>query len=407
MRCLRAASSAPACSRSGDKRARKRDAASAAARALFLSFLGSPSEPYGSARAPLLLASLENPTVPCALLNRFAARGSAAAYLAESAATAATVRRVRGLPPQLTALEWRAAGAAKFAPARADERGVLSAYHIDAGSLLAVAALDPAPGASVLDMCAAPGGKSLALAQMLGPAGRLVSNDVSPDRRRRLRDVLSLYLPRGRVADGGGTANDADADDAPAAPAVTIAGVDATRCGVLGSSAYDHVLLDAPCSSDRHMLRSPEKLAQWSPGCVRRNAARQAALLAVALDAVRPGGTVVYSTCALSRRENDDVVERTLARLPFAATIVPLRCAFGEPTPIGAWHVLPDTAEGRGPLYLCKLVRGERAADARGDYSSEALEDEGGEAAAAAAAARPAAASHRSSAKAVGSDSII
>jgi 16S rRNA C967 or C1407 C5-methylase (RsmB/RsmF family) len=171
-------------------------------------------------------------------------------------------------------------------------------------------------------------------------------------------------------------------------PAVRITGFDATTQGAFGSDTYDRVLLDAPCSSDRHLLRNPEELAKWGPGRIKVNAARQTALLACALDAARPGGTVVYATCALSNRENDDVVTRVLARLPFPAAVVPLAFAFGEATPLGGWHVLPDTGLGFGPLYICKLIKGTATVPraTRGDYSKVVPAACPAEAAAAAAA---------------------
>jgi hypothetical protein len=344
------------------RRACKAAAASAAGRSQYLSHFSGPSERFGPRLASSLLPALEAPAPASALLNCFASRGARAEYLRIAGACA----RV----PVLPALEaWARLDGGAFPPVLgAGAAGVLTAYHLDAASLLPVCALDPARGARVLDMCAAPGGKALALAQLLrgaSPRGSLTANDISAGRRRRLREVLSLYLPPLR---------EGERDDDAAPPAVTLAAVDATLPGAFGSAAFDAVLLDAPCSNDRHLLRDAAELAAWGPGRIKNNALRQSALLARALDAVRPGGAVVYSTCALSRRENDDVVAKALAKAAGAVSLVPLTFAFGEPTPLGGWLVLPDTAAGAGPMYMAKLVRAPAVPPGvRGDYSCKGV----------------------------------
>ena len=347
-------------SKSAEKRAARRLGAGAASRALYMSYFGGPSEVFGPRLASTLLPALELPAPPSVLLNCFASRAARAEYLSSTPGGASACARVRGLLPELDA--WTRLDGGAFPPlhvgAGALAADALIAYHLDAASLLPVCALEPARGARVLDMCAAPGGKALALAQLLR-GGSLTANDLSPGRRRRLREVLSLYLPP--LGQGGGDA-----------PAVTLTAVDATLLGAFGSAAFDAVLLDAPCSSDRHVLRDAAALSAWSPGRIKVNARRQSALLACALDAVRPGGTVVYSTCALSVRENDGVVAKALAKAAGAVTLVPLKFSFGEPTPLGGWLVLPDAAAGAGPLYIAKLVRAPALPPGvRGDYADD------------------------------------
>ena len=345
-------------SKSAVKRAQKLADAAAAALAQYIAYFGSPSEAFGPRMVASLAPALAAPSPPCALLNRFASATAQAAFFAEAGSPPPL--RVPGLLPELRAFT-RDSPFPRIGAANGND--VLAAYHLDAASLLAVCALAPARGARVLDMCAAPGGKSLAIAQLLGCRGVLTANDSSPGRRRRLREVLSLYLPR-RGSGGGSVGGDGDGgeDDDAQPPLVRLAAADATHSGAFGAGAYDAVLLDAPCSSDRHLLSDAAELARWGPGRIRGNAARQAALLSAALVAVRPGGAVVYATCALSRRENDAVVARVLAATPGAAALAPLRFAFGEPTALGAWQVLPDSPGGGlmigcGPLYIAKLLR--------------------------------------------------
>ena len=116
----------------------------------------------------------------------------------------------------------------------------LDYYCLDGASLLPVLALDVQPGHSVLDMCAGPGGKSLAILQTLHPAS-LVCNDVSQERVRRVISVLDQYLGRGS---GLGDVR----------KTVSISRRDGTQ--LHDYEAYDRVLVDAPCYSDRHSVTS-------------------------------------------------------------------------------------------------------------------------------------------------------
>lgn len=215
----------------------------------------------------------------------------------------------------------------------------LEPYYLDEASYFAARVLDVRPGMDVLDMCAAPGGKSLVIASMLQGQGFLQSNDRSPDRRLRLTHVLENSLPetwRGIIK---------------------VSGYDGMKFGLHRKESYDRILLDAPCSSDRHVLNSPAHLEVWSVKRVKRLSVEQGALLASAVDALRPGGVLVYGTCALSPLENDKVVEKILKKRPS------MRPAPIDDIPPGAdrtefgVHVLPDTSEGRGPIYCAKLTK--------------------------------------------------
>jgi 16S rRNA (cytosine967-C5)-methyltransferase len=146
------------------------------------------------------------------------------------------------------------------------------------------------PGARVLDLCAAPGGKATHLAQLLDERSTVIAADARAD---RLAD-LTANLDRLRLHD-------------------RIARVvsDGRRPGLLGQ-AFDGVLVDAPCTGtgvlarrhDARWLRRPEDLVELPR--------LQVALLGRALDLVRPGGVVVYSTCSLEVEENDEVVDTVL-----------------------------------------------------------------------------------------------
>lgn len=216
---------------------------------------------------------------------------------------------------------------------------LLEPYYLDPGSAAAALALPPVSGGRVLDMCAAPGGKTLILAGFLDSASELTANEFSRDRKTRLLAVLDRHL------------------GAELRQRVSVTGRDASRWSRYEQDAYDRILLDAPCSSERHVLSSPAYLAEWSPARIRNLAQRQWSLLSGAWLVLKSGGCLLYSTCALSPAENDGVAERLVKKYPDVEVIVPenppaglLPPMQGEKTAYGT-HILPDTGNGAGPLY--------------------------------------------------------
>ncbi|OWU99679.1 RNA methyltransferase [Fibrobacter sp. UWR2] len=216
----------------------------------------------------------------------------------------------------------------------------LEPYYLDEASVFAAKTLGVEPGDRVLDMCAAPGGKSLVLASGLKGEGSLQSNDRSPDRRLRLSHVLENSLPEQWRS------------------VVSVTGYDGVKFGMHKKESYDRILLDAPCSSDRHVLNAPEHLKVWSVKRVKRLAVEQGSLLASAVDALAPGGTLVYSTCALSPMENDDVVKKILKKRPAMRLDEIAQIPAGADRTECGVHILPDRAAGRGPIYCARLVKG-------------------------------------------------
>ncbi len=216
----------------------------------------------------------------------------------------------------------------------------LEPYYLDEASVFAAKSLGVEPGDRVLDMCAAPGGKSLVLASGLKGEGSLQSNDRSPDRRLRLSHVLENSLPEQWRS------------------VVSVTGYDGVKFGMHKKESYDRILLDAPCSSDRHVLNAPEHLKVWSVKRVKRLAVEQGSLLASAVDALAPGGTLVYSTCALSPMENDDVVKKILKKRPAMRLDEIAQIPAGADRTECGVHILPDRAAGRGPIYCARLVKG-------------------------------------------------
>lgn len=218
------------------------------------------------------------------------------------------------------------------------EREPFVYYLLDGASVMAPMALDVKPGERVLDMCAAPGGKSVWLSRCLADGGALTVNEIDAVRRTRLSAVMARYIPEAHK------------------PQVTIEHRDATTWSRHQRDHYDAVLVDAPCSSERHLIHDEQAgLSRWTASRTEEMASLQYAILSAALDAVRPGGRIVYSTCSISPAENDGVVSRLLQRRGRQVEVMPPSLIWGEPTELG-WQVFPDVT-GWGPLYISALRR--------------------------------------------------
>ena len=168
-------------------------------------------------------------------------------------------------------------------------------YYIQEPSAMSAAALlAPKPGMRVLDLCAAPGGKSTQLATYLGDSGLLVSNEVNTQRSR----ILSQNIERMGIKNAIVTNEDSF---------------------VLAShfpGFFNAIQVDAPCSGEGMFRKLPEAIEQWSMENVAICAARQKEILDNAAVMLKPGGVIVYSTCTFSKEENEDVIEYFLERHP-------------------------------------------------------------------------------------------
>lgn len=162
-------------------------------------------------------------------------------------------------------------------------------YLQDAASLLPPEALSPAPGETVMDAAAAPGGKTTHIAALMNNQGALAANEIDTHRTR----VLRFNLNRMGVLNA----------------AVTT--LDMSRLPDTGQ-IFDKVLLDAPCSCEGRIQEDPEALAQWRPAKVQRCSRLQRKLLENCFSLLAPGGALVYSTCTLSPEENEGVVDHLL-----------------------------------------------------------------------------------------------
>ena len=150
------------------------------------------------------------------------------------------------------------------------------------------------PGMRVLDLCAAPGGKSGGIAARLKGSGLLVSNEIAPSRAKQLARNLERL----------GVVN----------AAVTNAHPDAVAAAL--PRFFDRVIVDAPCSGEGMFRKDDTAIAEWSLEHVTSCAARQRAILESAEKCVAPGGKLIYSTCTFSTEENEGVTESFLACHP-------------------------------------------------------------------------------------------
>ena len=165
-------------------------------------------------------------------------------------------------------------------------------YVQDPSTLMAVRMLDPQPGEIILDLCAAPGGKTTFMAQIMQNQGRIVACDSAPERLKLLRENC--------VRLGATCVEPHPLRPADAAPI----------------RLFDRVLVDAPCSNTGVMRRRVELRWRLRLEEIRQLASLQRELLAQAAAQVKPGGVLVYSTCSLEPEENSAVVTAFLAAQP-------------------------------------------------------------------------------------------
>jgi len=174
-------------------------------------------------------------------------------------------------------------------------------YMQEPSAMFPSSVLAPDKGAKVLDMCAAPGGKSGQLAEMIGKDGVLVSNEIFTDRCKiLLGNVERMGYPNVVVT-----------CLAPKDIAKNLAGW------------FDYVLVDAPCSGEGMFRKNPEAISEWSKANVLTSAERQIEILKEAAKCVKQGGKIVYSTCTFSIEENERTVEEFLRSGDFELIEIP------------------------------------------------------------------------------------
>ncbi|WP_431621044.1 16S rRNA (cytosine(1407)-C(5))-methyltransferase RsmF [Enterobacter hormaechei] len=218
-------------------------------------------------------------------------------------------------------------------------------YIQEASSMLPVAALfaDDNQPERVMDVAAAPGSKTTQIAARMNNRGAILANEFSASRVK----VLHANISRCGIHN------------------VALTHFDGRVFGAALPEAFDAILLDAPCSGEGVVRKDPDALKNWSVASNLEIAATQRELIDSAFHALRPGGTLVYSTCTLNRDENEDVCLWLKQRYADAVEFLPLDTLFDSAshaaTPEGFLHVFPQIYDCEG--FFVARLRKTRAVD--------------------------------------------
>ncbi|OPJ69428.1 putative methyltransferase NSUN3 isoform B [Patagioenas fasciata monilis] len=279
------------------------------------------------------------------LMNKFSPSAELESTLLEKGCHPAFQGPLPYLPASLKCYIRRTPG--RFT-AQKHQPGKLKEYYLlNAASLLPVLALEVKDGEDVLDLCAAPGGKSVALLQCAYP-GQFHCNEYDELRSRWLKQTIESFIPD------------------PLVNLIKVSKLDGRQIGDLKSESYDKVLVDAPCSNDRSWLFSSD-IQQATLRLIQRKelSCLQFQLLRSAIKALRPGGSLVYSTCTLSKAENSDVINLILHS---CSNVIPVDISemakalsqeftFLTGTQQHELLVLPEKGRAWGPMYVAKLKK--------------------------------------------------
>lgn len=186
----------------------------------------------------------------------------------------------------------------------------------------------------VLDLCAAPGGKSTLISQYLGKEGLLVSNEVVRQRVFILSENIQKW--------GNGN--------------TVVTHNQAADFGTRLPNVFDCVLVDAPCSGEGMFRKDDGAIAEWSEDNVEACAARQRKILQDVWDALRPGGILIYSTCTFNRLENEDNAQWIANTLGAKVLPVVIHPSWGIVEGNPGYHFYPHKTRGEG-FYICALQK--------------------------------------------------
>ncbi|MBS0026914.1 methyltransferase RsmF C-terminal domain-like protein [Chitinophaga sp. 22321] len=220
------------------------------------------------------------------------------------------------------------------------------AYYVQEASSMFLeqavrATVDLSAPLKVLDLCAAPGGKSTLLQSLISPESILVANEVIKPRAALLADNLTKW----------GAANAVVSNNDPR---------DFSRL----PGYFDLVVVDAPCSGSGLFRRDPDLVTEWSPENVTLCSQRQQRIMADVLPAVKEDGIVIYSTCSFSAAEDEEILDWLADHFELENIPVPLQEAWGiVPTVTNkrnctGYRFYPDRLSGEGFFIACFRKRG-------------------------------------------------
>lgn len=176
-----------------------------------------------------------------------------------------------------------------------------------------------------LDLCAAPGGKSTLLADLLSPDALLVSNEVIRTRTGPLRENMEKW----------GASN------------LAVTSAEAEDFAAL-EGFFDLIVADAPCSGEGLFRKDPDAMKEWSPANVELCSGRQRRILAAAVEALAPGGILAYSTCTYNRMENEDNVAWLAGQFDLEPKLLRIPAEWGIVENEGGYHFYPHKLRGEG-----------------------------------------------------------
>ena len=270
-------------------------------------------------------------------------RGSREQLLADLRAAGVAAEPLAGLPQGLV-LGGRS-GDLRQLPGYAEGRWCVQ----DRSAQRIAPLLDPQPGERILDACAAPGGKSTHLAELMGDRGDVVALDRSAARLQRVGrnlERLGLGCIQTRVGDATNLANPPEPAQAEAAPSPGLQAMITPQAEIAPQAAigddawwkggFDRILVDAPCSGLGTLARHADARWRIEPAAIEQLVLLQGQLLEGLAPLLRPGGRLVYATCTVHPRENDQLIAAFLAAHP-------------DWRLLESWQLWPGQGQGQGP----------------------------------------------------------
>lgn len=237
-----------------------------------------------------------------------------------------------------------------FEQPKINYKKLLNYYCLDGASILPVLALDLKKNDHVMDLCASPGGKTLVMLQTLLP-NKITCNDKTDNRIKRLNNTMKQYLSQEDIK------NYIDIEE--------------HNLDRLEKDKYDKVLVDVPCTNDRHSLVVSENNIFSKRRIYEREEIPniQKQLLMKGIEICKIGGTIVYSTCSLSPIQNEGIINQVkdyfqnkkdfmvkVEQLDYLKTIFKYFFNFSNACKTGAM-IVPSIQKNFGPIYLCKISK--------------------------------------------------